>query len=76
MTKHASKRFLEVGISPKVGPGGWDCNCCAPPKGRRRSMFRRIRRKSKQDLQEEVSEILSECGEKTDFALSRVVVRQ
>lgn len=28
----------------KVGPGGWNCACCAPPRGKRKEIFRRAKR--------------------------------
>jgi len=49
-TEHASRPFLQAGVSPHVGPGGWDCSCCAPPRGSRNAAFRRLRRILKRDL--------------------------
>jgi len=52
-TSHAHRAFLKEGIDVRIGPGGWDCNCCAPPRGKRDHLFRSIRRKMRQNLRSE-----------------------
>lgn len=37
-----------------IGPGGWLCNCCAPPPSRRKAWMRRIRIRLKRELRKEV----------------------
>lgn len=49
-TESADRRFLEVGEKTCVGPGGWDCACCAPPRGKRDIYFRRLRRLEKEKV--------------------------
>lgn len=36
-------RFLHV------GPGGIDCRCCFPPRGKRKAEFRKARKRAKRE---------------------------
>lgn len=37
MERKRYMKFLRVGV------GGWSCPCCAPPRGKRRELFRAAR---------------------------------
>ena len=50
-TSNGNRRFRQAGIKPENGgPGGWDCNCCGEPRGKRDALFRKVRRIEKNNL--------------------------
>jgi len=41
--KGITKKYL------RVGPGGMNCNCCAPAPGKRKQLFRSAKRREEHD---------------------------
>lgn len=36
-------------VQKHVGPGGWNCPCCAPAPGKRKEQFRSAKRREKRE---------------------------